>query len=94
MQIDWQSDPRVSPLLADIARNGLSFESYQDYSNSSWGMKSYAKPVGAAYSELAAIYNEWLDRVYYAGDMAAFDAFCRLPKPQQVAIEAAQKVAA
>lgn len=76
--INWHLDRRVTPLLGEIARDGLPLESYQDYSNSSWGMKSYTRPIGKAYAKLKAIYDEYQDRIF-AEHFDAFADFVKLP---------------
>ncbi len=60
----WHLDPRVAPLLQSMAERPPAIEHYQDYSNSSWGMKTYWRYTGQRFRELCAIRSEYVDRAW------------------------------
>lgn len=68
MQYDWTTDPRVKPLLERMAKRPPAMESYQDWSDSSWGKKTYFRYTGARYRELCAIRDEYIDRAFAVED--------------------------
>ncbi|MGL4573566.1 MAG: hypothetical protein ACRCV9_02125 [Burkholderiaceae bacterium] len=88
VDINWHLDRRVTPLLGQIAREGVEFKTVRDFSNSSWGFKDYSRPTGKACDQLRAIWHDYLERVY-AQCESAFSDFLKLPDPERLALFAA-----
>lgn len=87
---DWAQDPRVTALLESMAKRPPAIEHYQDYSNSSWGMKTYWRYTGQRFRELCAIWEAYGDAIYAAEeyDHAAATAWLEAPRPAELVDQA------
>jgi hypothetical protein len=87
---DWTQDPRVAPLLESMAKRPPAIEHYQDYSNSSWGMKTYWRYTGQRFRELCAIWEAYGAAIFDAKeyDHDAALAWGKAPRPAELVEQA------
>lgn len=94
---DWTKDPRTIAIVSRLHENPPVHEAYKDFSNSSWGFKTYFRWVGDAVDQLDKIRSEYTDRAFAIEltDRETFLAIMRSPWPADI-IDAAmtEKVAA
>ncbi len=97
MQPAWTTDPRVAPLLMSMAKRPPAMESYQGFSDSSWGNKTYWRYTGQRFQQLVAIWEAYGDAIYAAEqyDHDAATAWLEAPRPHQLVEQAlAERMAA